>query len=300
MPRNITSLVGKSAYLGCRVKNLGNKTVAWIRHRDLHILTVSTYTYTTDQRFQTTFHRDIDEWTLQIKWAQKRDAGMYECQVSTQPVKSFSVNLNIVDSISEDKSSHLQQYYNDDAFYMSSDRLYQGQDDEFSALYGPIQTVAVPTATILGGPDLYVDKGSTINLTCAIKFSPEPPLYIFWYHQDKVLSDDSTRGGISFIMSKGDGIKSILLIENADLTDSGKYSCYPSNTDIASIRVHVLNGERPEAMQTSTATSSLQAQTRSYKLLAFLSLIYSQLRMYYHLQGFYVTSTHGLFLHSIR
>lgn len=46
------------------------------------------------------------------------------------------------DSISEDKSSHLQQYYNDDAFYMSSDRLYQGQDDEFSALYGPIQTVA--------------------------------------------------------------------------------------------------------------------------------------------------------------
>lgn len=45
---------------------------------------------------------------------------------------------------------------------------------------------AVPTATILGGPDLYVDKGSTINLTCIIKFSPEPPTHIFWYHQDKV------------------------------------------------------------------------------------------------------------------
>lgn len=28
MPRNITSLVGKSAYLGCRVKHLGNKTVS--------------------------------------------------------------------------------------------------------------------------------------------------------------------------------------------------------------------------------------------------------------------------------
>lgn len=45
---------------------------------------------------------------------------------------------------------------------------------------------AVPTATILGGPDLYVDKGSTINLTCAIRFSPEPPPYIFWYHLDEV------------------------------------------------------------------------------------------------------------------
>lgn len=48
-----------------------------IFHRDIHILTVGTYTYTTDQRFQTAFHRDFNEWTLQIKWAQKRDAGMY-------------------------------------------------------------------------------------------------------------------------------------------------------------------------------------------------------------------------------
>lgn len=44
----------------------------------------------------------------------------------------------------------------------------------------------VPTATILGGPDLHVDKGSTINLTCAVKYSPEPPGYIFWYHHDEV------------------------------------------------------------------------------------------------------------------
>ena len=49
--------------------------MAFIRHRDLHILTVNTYTYTTDLRFQTTHHRSTDEWTLQIKWVQKRDAG---------------------------------------------------------------------------------------------------------------------------------------------------------------------------------------------------------------------------------
>lgn len=70
--------------------------VSWIRHRDIHILTVGTYTYTTDQRFQTAFHREINEWTMQIKWAQKRDAGMYECQISTIPIKSFSVRLNVV------------------------------------------------------------------------------------------------------------------------------------------------------------------------------------------------------------
>nr|CAD7404280.1 unnamed protein product [Timema poppensis] len=46
--------------------------------------------------------------------------------------------------------------------------------------------IKVPTATILGGPELHVDMGSTINLTCTIKYSPEPPAYIFWYHHDEV------------------------------------------------------------------------------------------------------------------
>ncbi|XP_011183618.2 uncharacterized protein LOC105212934 isoform X1 [Zeugodacus cucurbitae] len=269
MPKNITSLVGKSAYLGCRVKHLGNKTVAWIRHRDLHILTVGTYTYTTDQRFQTSYHRDIDEWTLQIKWAQQRDAGVYECQISTQPVRSFSVNLNIVDTIDDETSSLLQQYYSDDAFYISSDRIYQASDDEFAGMFGHIQTVAVPTASILGGPDLYVDKGSTINLTCVIKFSPEPPTHIFWYHQDKVLSEETSGGRIKFKTIKSEETKSILLINDADLLDSGKYSCYPSNTEIASLRVHVLQGERPEAMQTNSApTARHSAAAQPTKLIS--------------------------------
>nr|XP_026492577.1 uncharacterized protein LOC113398184 [Vanessa tameamea] len=96
-PRNVTALVGKSAYLSCRVRNLGNRTVSWIRHRDLHILTVGGYTYTSDQRFQATHSPQTDDWTLQIKWAQQRDAGVYECQVSTQPVRSFFVTLHVVD-----------------------------------------------------------------------------------------------------------------------------------------------------------------------------------------------------------
>ncbi|KAI8437897.1 hypothetical protein MSG28_010579 [Choristoneura fumiferana] len=67
--------------------------VSWIRHRDLHILTVGGYTYTSDQRFQATHSPQTDDWTLHIKWAQQRDAGVYECQVSTQPV-SFNATLN--------------------------------------------------------------------------------------------------------------------------------------------------------------------------------------------------------------
>lgn len=43
-----------------------------------------------------------------------------------------------------------------------------------------------PVPTILGGPDLYVEEGSTINLTCSIRFGFEPVGHIFWYHESKV------------------------------------------------------------------------------------------------------------------
>lgn len=51
---------------------------------------------------------------------------------------------------------------------------------------------AAPKAMIIGAPDMHVDKGSTINLTCIIAHSPEPPGHIFWYHNGKVRSFNST------------------------------------------------------------------------------------------------------------
>ncbi|XP_047477333.1 uncharacterized protein LOC125030957 [Penaeus chinensis] len=47
-------------------------------------------------------------------------------------------------------------------------------------------SVFVPTARILGSPERYVDRGSTINLTCIINHNPVSPTEIFWYHNNKV------------------------------------------------------------------------------------------------------------------
>ena len=47
--------------------------------------------------------------------------------------------------------------------------------------------VSEPHTEILGGADMHVDWGSTINLTCVSKFSPVPPLDVIWYHNDKVI-----------------------------------------------------------------------------------------------------------------
>jgi hypothetical protein len=59
----------------------------------------------------------------------------------------------------------------------------------------------------------------------------------------QVISYDSSRGGVSVITEKGEVTTSYLLIQQAELKDSGKYSCSPSNADVASVYVHVLNGE---------------------------------------------------------
>lgn len=79
-----------------------------------------------------------------------------------------------------------------------------------------------------------------INITCSVNYSSEPPAFIFWFHHDDVINFDSARGGVSVITEKAEVTISHLLIQKADLADSGRYSCSPSNADVASVRVHVL------------------------------------------------------------
>ncbi|CAL8126027.1 unnamed protein product [Orchesella dallaii] len=206
---NVTALLGKTAYLTCQVKNLGDKTVSWVRHRDIHLLTVGRYTYTTDQRFRALLQPNSDDYMLQIKYPQHRDAGIYECQVSTTPHLSHYVHLGVVEPVTE----------------------------------------------VIGGPDLFIDRGSTINLTCTVKHSPEPPSYIIWNHNNAIISYSSPRGGVSVLTEKGPTTTSYLLIQQAKPTDSGRYSCNPSNAVPHSIVVHVLNGELPAAMHTGGQTT---------------------------------------------
>ena len=70
--------------------------ISWIRHHDLHILTVGGYTYTADMRFRSVYNQDSEEWILQIQYVQRRDEGRYECQINTQPVRSFFVHLKVI------------------------------------------------------------------------------------------------------------------------------------------------------------------------------------------------------------
>lgn len=70
--------------------------VSWVRHRDIHLLTVGRYTYTSDQRFKSIHHPHSEDWLLQIKYPQHRDSGIYECQISTTPHMSHYIHLNVI------------------------------------------------------------------------------------------------------------------------------------------------------------------------------------------------------------
>ncbi|XP_076643891.1 zwei Ig domain protein zig-8 isoform X1 [Halictus rubicundus] len=203
-PRNVTAIVGQTAELNCYVKHLGDRVVSWIRKRDLHILTSSIHAYTGDGRFSVEHPEASNEWTLKIDYVQQRDAGVYECQVNTEP----KMNL---------------------AFALS---------------------VEAAQAKIPGPEDVYVMKGSTISLTCTVNVQSTPPSSVSWHHGAAVVDFDSPRGGVSLETEKTEsGTTSRLLVTQARVTDSGNYTCIPSNANPASVMVHVLNGEHPAAMQ---------------------------------------------------
>ncbi|KAK9309889.1 hypothetical protein QLX08_000536 [Tetragonisca angustula] len=215
MQSNFTGLVGKTVHLVCKVKNLGNRTVSWVRHRDIHLLTVGRYTYTSDQRFEALHLPHAEEWTLRIRYPQRKDSGIYECQISTTPPIGHPVYLTIVE----------------------------------------------PVTIIVGAPELFVNKGSTINLTCVVRYAPEPPPMMIWSHNSEVINFDSPRGGISLVTEKGPETTSRLMIQKAVMSDSGIYTCEPSNANPSRIKVHVVNEERPAAMHHGDGSSSY-AETR--------------------------------------
>ncbi|ROT84883.1 dpr6, isoform D [Penaeus vannamei] len=97
LPRNVTVQAGKSAVLACRVLDVSKTSqVSWMRHGDLHILSVGKYRYSTDSRISIKHNSEQHEWLLRIQDVQEQDAGRYECQVSSKPVLSFIVNMEVV------------------------------------------------------------------------------------------------------------------------------------------------------------------------------------------------------------
>jgi len=200
----ITAQQVSTASLPCEVLSLGDGVVTWFRRKDFHLLTVGHAVYSSDERFLVQApmrSTQAQDWALQIRFVQERDAGLYECQLSTHPPSSLFVELIVVEARAE----------------------------------------------IEGGPEKYVKSGSRLKLTCHIRQNSVVPDFVFWYHDGRMISYEGAQG----VTVLGDATSSTLIIERAQSSNSGNYSCAPSNIHPSSVVVHILNGEKPAAMQHS-------------------------------------------------
>ncbi|XP_026326247.1 uncharacterized protein LOC113234940 [Hyposmocoma kahamanoa] len=97
--RVVTALDGGTATLTCRVHNIGDKTVSWVRSRDLVILSHAGQVFTSDARVSTS--SDAGTNVLHVERLRPSDAGRYECQLNTEPKMSLFFELVIVDTMEE-------------------------------------------------------------------------------------------------------------------------------------------------------------------------------------------------------
>ncbi|KAM7352006.1 defective proboscis extension response 19 isoform 2-T2 [Cochliomyia hominivorax] len=229
---------GGLAILPCIVKLNSPATVSWIRRKDFQLLTVGLSTHSSDKRFLVEHTRHMGHWSLRIKSVREEDRGLYECQLSIYPTQSIFIELKVVEAEAE----------------------------------------------ITGSPDIHIDEGSTLSLECKLRKATEIPEFVFWYHDNKMVNydtqngffvrsnihkDSATLGGTStkndenfgkgnkthvakFIQPVGFSIPfsiTTLTIQKVRFHHAGNYTCAPSNVRAASTSVHVLQDEKPAAMQ---------------------------------------------------
>lgn len=74
--------------------------------------------------------------------------------------------------------------------------------------------------------------------------SPQPPQYIYWQRNDRMVNYDDNRRDVSIETIPGPRTQSRLIIKEPQISDSGNYTCRASNTEPASIYVYVSKGNK--------------------------------------------------------
>jgi hypothetical protein len=158
----------------------------------------------------------MKDWQLQIRFVQLRDAGYYECAVSSHPSISLFLQLDVTESRAE----------------------------------------------IAGPAEKYLKPGSTLRLTCRVVENIENPIFLFWYHNSRMINYDAHLGinvtidlgefEVQFVQcaqvnwlsmhNLSDNKFSELLIVQTTAAHSGNFTCVPSNAAPASTFVHIFNG----------------------------------------------------------
>lgn len=110
------------------------------------------------------------------------------------------------------------------------------------------------------------------NALLRIPQSPQPPQYVFWQKNERMINYDDSRRDITIETSPGPRTQSRLIIREPQIADSGNYTCSASNTEPASIYVFVSKGNEGRLIHTASSSGlypSTPDDMRSAKFIIF-------------------------------
>ena len=67
-----------------------------MRYRDVSLIAVGKFVYISDERFRILHEPNSEDWFLTINSVSYKDEGIYECQVNSDPYKTFKYHLSVV------------------------------------------------------------------------------------------------------------------------------------------------------------------------------------------------------------
>ena len=88
-----------------------------------------------------------------------------------------------------------------------------------------------------------VARGSPIQLVCNATGHPEPPPDVDWFKDGRIILSDAQSGLMVTKKTELSALISVLAVRRSNTADAGEYSCRSSDDDVATIVVHVINGQ---------------------------------------------------------
>ncbi|CAL4119668.1 unnamed protein product [Meganyctiphanes norvegica] len=278
---NVTAIPGHTVTLPCRVSNLRDKTVSWIRTRDLTVLAVDLITVSTDNRIRVVHHEGTEDWLLEIRKVVPEDGGRYECQVNTHPKISTKVNLHVLQNL-DLPSIHDIPVADTGIPPKQSELLEQVSMKMQGRHYQEVSPGAtihlICKATGRGIGSIHVVRPPSHNL---ISWTVDDvPVKALW-SKDKVEVQESWRE---------DYVESIMTLHSVQPEDSGTFSCLGPRDELDKVivsipglgggRQHIQHGKMAAA--TGPSRSSSAASDRNHRQTTFTYLTQALL-LYLHL-----------------
>lgn len=187
-----------------------------------------------------------NDWTLHIRFVTLRDAGVYECQVNSDPKISRRVILNVIENQLDDPGP-----------------------------YGVAVTDTLPVVMIDGLEERHIQRGSILSITCVVRHPPkEAPEHVLWFHGATNIDYDSPRGGVS-IQTKKSSRKTVskLMLSAVDQSDTGAYSCSPTALQPAEVTVHVQDGQIQQPVKQGLGYNEAPRGAASSTSLVLLAIV---------------------------